>query len=42
MALALGRTASEEVGENMHLVSKKLSGTRGILFTNASKEEILE
>ncbi|KAG0700413.1 mRNA turnover protein 4 [Chionoecetes opilio] len=42
MALALGRTPEEEIQENLHRVSQRLVGQCGILFTNASKEEVME
>ncbi|KAK7084773.1 mRNA turnover 4 [Halocaridina rubra] len=42
MALALGRTPKEEVNDNLHKVASKLCGHRGLLFTNASKNEVLE
>jgi len=42
MGLALGRSAAEEVSENLYHVSQALSGQRGLLFTNQTKEEVLE
>ncbi|XP_066968465.1 mRNA turnover protein 4 homolog [Macrobrachium rosenbergii] len=42
MALALGRTPEEEVCENIHKVSSKLIGHCGLLFTNSTKDEVLE
>ncbi|XP_076043626.1 ribosomal protein LP0-like [Oratosquilla oratoria] len=42
MALALGRTPEEEIADNLHQVSSRLVGHCGILFTNATKEEMLE
>ncbi|XP_064115915.1 mRNA turnover protein 4 homolog [Macrobrachium nipponense] len=42
MALALGRTPEEEVCENIHKVSSKLVGHCGLLFTNSTKDEVLE
>ncbi|KAL7644577.1 UNVERIFIED_CONTAM: hypothetical protein RMT77_004114 [Armadillidium vulgare] len=42
MAVALGRTSGEEIDENLHLVSGKLMGNRGLLFTNAKKKDVLE
>jgi len=40
MSLALGRIKEEEYQENLHRVSKKLSGQCGLLFTNRSIEEV--
>jgi len=40
MALALGRTAEEEYKDHLHLLSDKLKGQCGLLFTNHSKEEV--
>lgn len=42
MALALGRTPEEEIQENLHKVSQRLVGQCGLLFTNASKDEVME
>ncbi|KAG7164891.1 mRNA turnover protein 4 homolog [Homarus americanus] len=42
MALALGRTPEEEIYDNLHKVSQKLVGQRGLLFTNSSEEEVLD
>ncbi|XP_071529368.1 mRNA turnover protein 4 homolog [Panulirus ornatus] len=42
MALALGRTPEEEMYDNLHKVSQKLIGQRGLLFTNSTKKEVLD
>lgn len=43
MALALGRIAEEEVGVNLHLVSKRLNGGQcGLLFTNQAPTDVIE
>eukprot|EP00124_Ichthyophonus_hoferi_P003218 Ihof_evm2s266 gene=Ihof_evmTU2s266 len=42
MAVALGRTPEEEVAADLHKVSKKLVGNVGLLFTNSTKEEVVE
>ncbi|XP_013383453.1 mRNA turnover protein 4 homolog [Lingula anatina] len=42
MALALGRTAEDEYRDDLHLLSKRLRGQMGLLFTNQSKKEVLE
>ncbi|XP_045608312.2 mRNA turnover protein 4 homolog [Procambarus clarkii] len=42
MALALGRTPEEEISDNLHKVSQKLIGQCGLLFTNSTKEEVLD
>lgn len=42
MSLALGRSAEEEISDNLHKVTQALSGQRGLLFTNQTKEEVLE
>jgi len=42
IAYALGRTVEDEMAENIHKISKKLINEVGILFTNKSKEEVLE
>jgi len=42
MGLALGRSVEEEVADNLHKVTQSLSGQRGLLFTNQTKEEVLE
>ncbi|KAI9193147.1 ribosomal protein L10-domain-containing protein [Polychytrium aggregatum] len=40
MAKALGTTAEEEYKEDLRYVAEKLDGNVGLLFTNASKEEV--
>lgn len=42
MSLALGKTAEEELGDNLNKLSNKLVGQCGLLFTNKTKEEVLE
>lgn len=42
MALALGRTPEEELHDNLHKLSQQLVGQCGLLFTNASKQEVIE
>nr|XP_053642915.1 mRNA turnover protein 4 homolog [Cherax quadricarinatus] len=42
MALALGRTPEEEISDNLSKVSQKLVGQCGLLFTNSTKEEVLD
>ena len=42
IAYALGRTVEDEMAENIHKISEKLINEVGILFTNKSKEEVLE
>lgn len=42
MAHGLGRSASDEYRENLHKVGAKLQGHCGLLFTNSSKDEVLE
>ena len=42
MAYALGRTAEEEYRENLHKISRRLYGQRGLLFTNKSQEEVVK
>lgn len=40
--IALGRTEEEEYMDNLHLISQKLVGQSGLLFTNRSKKEVLK
>lgn len=40
MACALGKSPSEEIADNLHMVSECLVGEVGILFTNRSAEEV--
>ena len=42
IAYALGRTVEDEQAENVHKISNKLVNEVGILFTNKSKEDVLE
>jgi len=42
MAFGLGKTKEEEYKENLHEVSKRLSGDVGLLFTNETKENVAE
>lgn len=42
MALALGKTAEDECGDNIHKLSNQLRGQCGLLFTNSSKKEVLK
>ena len=42
MAVALGKTAEDEFRDNLHKVTKRLWGQHGLLFTNRSKEDVLE
>ena len=39
--VALGRTVEEEYKDNLHIISQKLEGNSGLLFTNRSKQEAL-
>lgn len=42
MALGLGKTTETEVQDNLHKLAKQLRGQCGLLFTNKTKEEVLE
>ena len=42
IALALGKSAEDEVTEGVHKLSAALRGQCGLLFTNRSKNEVLE
>ncbi|KAL6079373.1 mRNA turnover 4 [Balamuthia mandrillaris] len=42
MQIALGRSAQEEAAENLHLLSKEVTGNCGLLFTNSSRAEVEE
>ncbi|XP_055920355.1 mRNA turnover protein 4 homolog [Eupeodes corollae] len=42
MQIGLGRTKAEEIQPELHKVSRKLLGQCGLLFTEKSKEEVLE
>eukprot|EP01096_Ripella_sp_DP13-Kostka_P002300 TRINITY_DN13106_c0_g1_i1.p1 TRINITY_DN13106_c0_g1~~TRINITY_DN13106_c0_g1_i1.p1 ORF type:complete len:251 (+),score=120.34 TRINITY_DN13106_c0_g1_i1:54-755(+) len=40
MALALGKSEEDEHSPNIHLVSERLTGNCGLLFTDSSAEEV--
>nr|CAG4638673.1 EOG090X0BJA [Cyclestheria hislopi] len=42
IALALGKSKEDECKDNIHEISKRLKGQCGVLFTNRSKNEVLE
>ncbi|XP_022231980.2 mRNA turnover protein 4 homolog [Drosophila obscura] len=42
MQIGLGRTKSEEMEAGLHKLAKRLNGQVGLLFTEKSKEEVLE
>ncbi|XP_064651741.1 mRNA turnover protein 4 homolog [Lineus longissimus] len=42
MAVALGRGIEDEYKDNLHRLSHNLQGEKGLLFTNKTKEEVLE
>ena len=42
MMLALGRGVEDEYKDNLHKVSRQLAGQRGLLFTNKSKDEVVQ
>ncbi|XP_062821666.1 mRNA turnover protein 4 homolog [Anolis carolinensis] len=42
MMVALGRSPVDEYKDNLHQVSKHLRGEVGLLFTNRTKEEVIE
>lgn len=42
ITLALGKQRESEYKENLHKVTQKLVGNVGLLFTNKTKEEVLE
>ncbi|XP_077787219.1 mRNA turnover protein 4 homolog [Podarcis muralis] len=42
MMVALGRSPADEYKDNLHQVSKHLRGEVGLLFTNRTKEEVIE
>ena len=42
MSLALGRSISDEYRENLHKICSHLKGQTGLLFTNKTKEDVLE
>jgi len=42
MAIALGRTAEDEAKDNLHKLTKELRGQTGLLFTNATKKEVVK
>lgn len=42
VGFALGRTPEDEYRDNIHHLSHRLHGQRGLLFTNQSKEQVLQ
>jgi len=42
IAIALGRSAEDEVADNIHKISEKLVNEVGVLFTSKPKEDVLE
>ena len=42
MMVALGRGVEDEYRDNLHRISRQLTGQRGLLFTNQSKDEVLK
>ena len=40
--VALGRGVEDEYRDNLHKISRQLTGERGLLFTNQSKDEVLK
>ena len=42
MSLALGSTKENEYRDELHKVSRKLSGQMGLLFTNKTKGDVIE
>lgn len=42
MRLGLGKTESDETEENLHKLSARVQGQCGLLFTEKSKDEVLE
>ncbi|CAD5229431.1 unnamed protein product [Bursaphelenchus okinawaensis] len=42
MALALGRTAEEEIGDGLHKLAKTLQGQCGLVFTNEKDKEFVK
>ncbi|XP_053382630.1 mRNA turnover protein 4 homolog isoform X2 [Mercenaria mercenaria] len=42
MSLALGRTHTDEYRDNLHEISKNLKGQTGLLFTNKTKDDVIE
>ncbi|XP_067010448.1 mRNA turnover protein 4 homolog [Anabrus simplex] len=42
MAIGLGKTVETEVEDNLHKLAKQLRGQCGLLFTNKSRDEVLE
>uniref|UniRef100_A0ABM5EKD1 Ribosome assembly factor mrt4 n=1 Tax=Pogona vitticeps TaxID=103695 RepID=A0ABM5EKD1_9SAUR len=42
MMVALGRSPTDEYKDNLHQVSKHLRGEVGLLFTNRTKDEVLD
>uniref|UniRef100_A0A1I7SMA8 Ribosome assembly factor mrt4 n=1 Tax=Bursaphelenchus xylophilus TaxID=6326 RepID=A0A1I7SMA8_BURXY len=42
MALALGRTAGEEISDGIHKLSKTLEGQCGLIFTNEKEKDFIK
>lgn len=42
MSYALGKTAQDEVQNNLHKLSSKIQGQCGLLFTNRPIDEVVE
>ncbi|XP_042333963.1 mRNA turnover protein 4 homolog [Sceloporus undulatus] len=42
MMVALGRSPTDEYKDNLHQISKHLRGEVGLLFTNRTKEEVID
>ena len=42
MAVALGKTQETEIMDNLHKMSSKLVDEVGLLFTNKSKDDVIE
>eukprot|EP00122_Pirum_gemmata_P001896 Pgem_evm1s1713 len=40
MAMALGRTPEEEMGDDLHKLANSMHGEVGLLFTNKNKKEV--
>ncbi|RWS31626.1 hypothetical protein B4U80_08536 [Leptotrombidium deliense] len=39
---AFGRSPQDEYKQNLHLLSERICGQKGLLFTNSTKEEVLK
>jgi len=42
IAVGLGRDPAEEIKDDIHKISERMTGQRGLLFTNNSKDEVLK